>query len=138
MGEPSPCPSRQRGAMVGVELVELVPDLDQLVRRAGDAEFAEDRLDVLAPARRVSAWAMSRTWTMTSAARTSSSVARNAEISMVGRSEMKPTVSERIAAPPCGSFISRIVGSSVANSMSAATTSARVRRLNSVDLPALV
>ncbi len=75
---------------------------------------------------------------MTSAARTSSSVARKAEISMVGRSEMKPTVSDRIAEPPCGSLISRMVGSRVANSMSAAITCERVRRLNRVDLPALV
>ena len=43
---------------------------------------------------------------------------------MVGRSEMKPTVSDRIAEPPCGSLISRMVGSRVANSMSAAITSA--------------
>ena len=57
---------------------------------------------------------------------------------MVGRSEMKPTVSDRIAEPPCGSLIRRMVGSRVANSMSAATTSARVSRLNRVDLPAFV
>ena len=57
---------------------------------------------------------------------------------MVGRSEMNPTVSERIANPPCGRVMSRIVGSSVANNMSAAMTSAWVSRLKSVDLPAFV
>ena len=50
----------------------------------------------------LSACEMSRTCTITSAARTSSRVARKAEISIVGRSEMKPTVSDRIADPPCG------------------------------------
>ncbi len=33
---------------------------------------------------------------------------------------MKPTVSDRMTDPPCGSLTSRMVGSSVANSMSAA------------------
>ena len=45
---------------------------------------------------------MSRTWRMRSASSTSSSVARKAATSCVGRSEMKPTVSDRIALPPCG------------------------------------
>ena len=51
---------------------------------------------------------------------------------------MKPTVSDRITVSPCGSLVARAVGSRVANSMSSANTSAWVRRLNSVDLPALV
>ncbi len=45
---------------------------------------------------------MSRTCRMTSASITSSSVARNAATSMVGRSEMKPTVSDRMTRAPCG------------------------------------
>jgi hypothetical protein len=57
---------------------------------------------------------------------------------MVGKSEMKPTVSDRITVSPCGSLIAREVGSRVANSMFSASTSAAVRRLKSVDLPALV
>jgi hypothetical protein len=57
---------------------------------------------------------------------------------LVGRSEMKPTVSDRITSVPSGSFTARMVGSSVAKSMSLAITSAPVRRLKSVDLPALV
>ena len=44
-----------------------------------------------------SGWLMSRTWTMRSASSTSSSVARKAATSSVGRSVMKPTVSERMA-----------------------------------------
>ena len=67
-----------------------------------------------------SSWEMSRTWRMTSASSTSSSVARNAATSCVGRLEMNPTVSESIALPPCGRLSARKVGSSVANSMSAA------------------
>ena len=51
---------------------------------------------------------------------------------------MNPTVSERIAGRPSGSLISRKVGSRVANSMSRASTLELVRRLNRVDLPALV
>ena len=86
----------------------------------------------------LSGWAMSRTCRIRSASSTSSSVARNAATSWCGRSEMKPTVSDRIARRPPGSSIARIVGSSVANSMSLASTSEPVSRLNSVDLPALV
>ena len=41
---------------------------------------------------------------------------------MVGRSEMKPTVSERMTRAPCGSATARSVGSRVANSMSADST----------------
>ncbi len=57
---------------------------------------------------------------------------------MVGRSEMKPTVSDTITLAPAGKATARNVGSSVANSMSACSTLARVSRLNSVDFPALV
>src|SRR5262249_21755497 len=58
----------------------------------------------------------SRTCRITSAATTSSSVARKAATSVVGRSEMKPTVSERMIFAPCGRSSARMVGSSVANS----------------------
>jgi len=61
-----------------------------------------------------------------------------AAISMVGRSEMKPTVSDRMICAPCGRLTARNVGSSVANSLSADSTLALVSWLNSVDLPALV
>ena len=86
----------------------------------------------------VSTWLMSRTCSTRSAASTSSSVARKAATSVVGRSEMKPTVSDRMMRRPLASFTSRMVGSSVANTWSLATTPAPVMRLNSVDLPALV
>jgi hypothetical protein len=69
---------------------------------------------------------------------TSSSVARKAAISVVGRSEMKPTVSDRTAFEPPGSGKALMVGSSVANSVPSASTEAPVSTLNSVDLPALV
>jgi hypothetical protein len=85
-----------------------------------------------------SAWATSRTWRMTSAESTSSSVARKAAMSEVGRSEMKPTVSDRMILRPCGSWITRMVGSSVAKSRSLASTPGAAQRLKSVDLPALV
>ena len=58
--------------------------------------------------------------------------------SWVGSSEMKPTVSDRMTWRRDGSLTTRIVGSSVANNWSRATTCAAVSRLNSVDLPALV
>ena len=41
-------------------------------------------------------------------------VARKAATSIVGRSDMKPTVSDRMIRRALGSFTSRIVGSSVA------------------------
>ena len=53
---------------------------------------------------------------------TSSSVARNAATSSVGRSDTKPTVSDRIALSNPGKRTSRMVGSSVANSRSSAIT----------------
>ena len=75
---------------------------------------------------------------MTSARATSSSVARKAATSSVGRSEMKPTVSETTIRRPRGSAILRMVVSRVANKASSAATPAAVSRLNRVDLPALV
>ncbi len=69
---------------------------------------------------------------------TSSSVARNAATRVVGRSEMKPTVSDRIRRRPLSSRTSRMVGSSVTKTWSCAATAAPVSRLKSVDLPALV
>ena len=86
----------------------------------------------------VSSCAISRTCRIKSASMTSSSVARNAATSIVGRSEMNPTVSDKMMRRALGSFTSRIVGSSVANTWSMASTPAPVMRLNSVDLPALV
>ncbi len=83
-------------------------------------------------------WLMSRTCTIRSASSTSSSVARKAATNCVGRSLMKPTVSDKITSVPSGRLTARIVGSSVAKSMSLAITSAPVRWLNSVDFPALV
>ena len=53
---------------------------------------------------------MSRTCRIRSAASTSSSVARKAATSVVGRSEMKPTVSDRMMRRPLASFTSRMVG----------------------------
>ena len=82
--------------------------------------------------------AMSRTCTMTSASRTSSSVARKDIISSCGRSEMTPTVSDKMTSRPPGSLMRRMVGSSVANSRFSANTPAEDRQLNKVDLPALV
>ncbi len=86
--------------------VDLVPDLDHraasLRRRRPSARPA--------PCGRRAAWAsvsslaMSRTCRTTSASCTSSRVARKASTSSCGRSEMKPTVSDRIAGRPSGSF----------------------------------
>ena len=75
---------------------------------------------------------------MMSAAKTSSSVARNEATSSVGKFEIKPTVSDIITSGPVSSSTRRIVGSKVAKSISFATTLAPVSRLNSVDFPALV
>ena len=76
---------------------------------------------------------------MTSASITSSSVARKAATSMVGRSEMKPTVSDRIDARAV-----RQIDGAHASGRASRTACRRqharpaVSRLNSVDLPALV
>ena len=55
----------------------------------------------------VSSCDTSRTCRITSASITSSSVARKAATSMVGRSEMKPTVSDRMTRAPCGRSTAR-------------------------------
>ena len=70
----------------------------------------------------VSACEMSRTCRIRSASTTSSSVARKAATSMVGRLEMNPTVSDRMMRRPEGSFTSRMVGSRVAKTWSWART----------------
>ena len=80
----------------------------------------------------------STTCSTIAASETSSSVARNAFTSVVGRLRMKPTVSLSRAFRREGSRMARTVGSRVANSRSSASTPAPVSRLNSVDLPALV
>ena len=59
-----------------------------------DAELGQHGIHVVRAGFALAASAMSRTCRMRSASSTSSSVARNAAISVVGRSEMKPTVSE--------------------------------------------
>ena len=59
-------------------------------------------------------------------------------MSVVGKSEMKPTVSDITAFEPPGSGSDLMVGSSVAKSVSSASTEAPVSALNRVDLPALV
>ena len=79
-----------------------------------------------------------RTLRMRSASTTSSSVARKAATSVVGRLAMKPTVSDSMMRRPLASFTSRMVGSRVSNTWSRAATAAPVKRLKSVDLPALV
>ena len=101
--------------------VDLVPHLDDGAVVAGmDAELAAARVLTSSACCAVSGEAMSRTCRMMSASSTSSSVARKAATSVVGRSEMKPTVSESTISSPCGSRTLRSVGSSVAKSMSLA------------------
>jgi len=65
-------------------------------------------------------------------------VARKAAISSVGRSEMKPTVSESRTLRFDGSVTERMVGSRVANICDEAYTSDFVTTLNRVLLPAFV
>src|SRR5438132_14228274 len=125
-------------AGIAIESIDLVPNLQQL--RAvphGDAELGQDRFDV-ERLRSASSCDTSRTCKIRSASITSSSVARNAATNIVGRSEMNPTVSERMTRNPFGRSTARKVGSSVANSMSAESTLLWLKRLNRVDLPALV
>ena len=82
---------------------------------------------------------MSRTCRMRSASTTSSSVARKAATSVVGRSEMKPTVSDRMMRRPLGKLHLAHGGiERLEHLVLGATTDAPVRRLKSVDLPALV
>ena len=51
---------------------------------------------------------------------------------------MKPTVSDTSRAPPPGSAMRRVVGSSVANGWSATSTVAPARAFSSVDFPTFV
>ena len=55
-----------------------------------------------------------------------------------GRSRMKPTVSVMITSRSRGKRSRRLVGSSVAKSLSSASTAESVSALSSVDLPAFV
>ena len=68
----------------------------------------------------------------------SSRVERKASTRSWGSLFMKPTVSEISTSVPLGRSACRTTGSSVANSISSASTDASVRALSSVDLPALV
>ena len=68
----------------------------------------------------------------------SSSVDLNASMSVVGSFWMNPTVSVTVISRPSGSSNLRVVESSVANSLSYASTSAFVSRLSRLDLPAFV
>ena len=69
---------------------------------------------------------------------TSSSVLLNASIKEWGILLIKPTVSTSITLSPLGKRSARVVGSSVANSLSSTKTPARVSVFIRVDLPALV
>ncbi len=73
-----------------------------------------------------------------SASLTSSRVDLNASTSPCGNLLMNPTVSVSVTIRPSGSTSRRVVESSVANSWSSVSTSASVRALRSVDLPAFV
>ena len=87
-----------------VEQVDLVPRLDPRRRLLfGRARATSSTSSTSSRCASLSGCAMSRTWTMRSADATSSSVARKAATSSVGRSETKPTVSDRIALSKPGS-----------------------------------
>ena len=77
-------------------------------------------------------------WTTSSANVTSSSVDRKASTRSCGSFPTNPTVSLIVHRRPPGSFSRRTVGSRVANSWSATSTSAPVTRFINVDLPAFV
>ena len=94
-------------ARIGVEPVDLVPDLDQARDRSASMPSSPSTFSTSCDCAAVSSCDMSRTCRMTSASITSSSVARNAATSMVGRSEMKPTVSDRMTRLPCGRSTAR-------------------------------
>ena len=83
-------------------------------------------------------WAESTTRRISDASASSSSVARKAATSAGGSLWMNPTVSVSSAARPDGRRIRRVTGSSVENMRFSARTPARVSRLSSVLLPALV
>ena len=80
----------------------------------------------------------SLTCSIKAASCTSSRVARNAVSKPFGRSRINPTVSETRTRRFEGRRSARIVGSSVANILEETSTSARLRALNNVDLPAFV
>ena len=80
----------------------------------------------------------SQTFSTRSASAASSKVEWNACTSWCGRRLTKPTVSISITLRPSGRSSAREVGSSVANSISFASTPASVRVLSRVDLPTLV
>jgi hypothetical protein len=80
----------------------------------------------------------STTCTRRSDSPTTSSVLLKASTSWWGSLRTKPTVSLRSTDSPPGSCRRRVVGSSVAKRRSSTSTPASVRRLRSVDLPALV
>ena len=82
--------------------------------------------------------AASATCNTSSASVTSSSVELNASTRSWGSLPTKPTVSVTVHRRPPGSFNRRTVGSSVANSWSATSTSAPVIRRIKVDFPAFV
>ncbi len=83
-------------------------------------------------------WEVSTTCKSNSASRTSSNVERNAATKWWGSFWIKPTVSVSKKRLPSGSSTWRVVGSSVAKSLSSTNTSASVKALSKVDFPALV
>ena len=126
-------------ALLRIEAVDLVPDFDQRAGRRGSMPSSRSTVSTSRCCASASSCEMSRTCRMTSAS--SHLLQRGAE----RRHQLRRQVGDepdRVGQDrPCrraAGSIARIVGSSVANSMSSASTSAAVRRLNSVDLPALV
>ena len=81
---------------------------------------------------------ISQTLRMRSALAASSSVEWKASTSWWGSRLTKPTVSMSMTFRPSGSSSARAVGSSVAKSLSSASTPAWVRVFNRVDFPTLV
>ncbi len=81
-------PHKQAGADFRLDPVDLVEDLDEGPFAVHlDAEVGQD-FSTSAFWAALSSWLASRTWTIMSASSTSSSVARNAAISSVGKSAM--------------------------------------------------
>jgi hypothetical protein len=87
------------GSRVGVEQIHLVPRLDDAIGVIRDANLVQNRLDITGLRVAVGVGNVAHMHNDIGCA-TSSSVARKAEMSVVGKSEMNPTVSERIAEPP--------------------------------------
>ena len=121
-----PAPASSPFGAAAVEEVGLV-ERDE-PRLVAGAELVEDGLDGRAVLRRRGASEASTTSTRTSARLTSSSVARKASTSWCGSLWMKPTVSVTIAVWPSPSLTWRLVGSSVANSLSSARGDLASRR----------